>query len=70
MTKINDYHFPALDWDSDGGAVFSTAWFAHDSALEGDGFEPVWGFSCQVVVFGLFMLYHQEAGMFTTIRYV
>jgi hypothetical protein len=20
-----------------------------DSALEGDGFEPVWGFSCQVV---------------------
>jgi hypothetical protein len=52
MTKINDYHFPALDWDSDGGAVFSTAWFAHDSALEGDGFEPVWGFSCQVVVFG------------------
>jgi len=18
MTKINDYHFPALDWDSDG----------------------------------------------------
>jgi hypothetical protein len=24
-----------------------------DSALEGDGFEPVWGFSCQAVVFGL-----------------
>ena len=21
MTKINDYHFPALDWDSDAGAV-------------------------------------------------
>jgi hypothetical protein len=26
--------------------------FAHDSALEGGGFELVWGFSCQVVVFG------------------
>ena len=24
-----------------------------DSLLEGVGFEPVWGFSCQVVVFGL-----------------
>src|SRR5580704_10726269 len=23
-------------------------WFA-DSSLEGDGFEPVWGFSCQAV---------------------
>ena len=28
------------------------AWFALDSPLEGDGFELVWGFSCQVVVFG------------------
>src|SRR6266404_7401839 len=27
--------------------------FAADSPLEGDGFELVWGFSCQVVVFGL-----------------
>jgi hypothetical protein len=27
--------------------------FAPDSPLEGTGFEPVWGFSCQVVVFGL-----------------
>jgi hypothetical protein len=26
--------------------------FALDSSLEGDGFELVWGFSCQVVVFG------------------
>src|SRR6516164_8902888 len=25
-----------------------------DSLLEGDGFELVWGFSCQAVVFGLF----------------
>ena len=25
---------------------------ARDSLLEGTGFEPVWGFSCQVVVFG------------------
>jgi len=24
-----------------------------DSLLEGAGFEPVWGFSCQVVIFGL-----------------
>jgi hypothetical protein len=27
--------------------------FSPDSALEGHGFEPVWGFSCQVVIFGL-----------------
>jgi hypothetical protein len=27
--------------------------FAADSSLERDGFEPVWGFSCQVVIFGL-----------------
>jgi hypothetical protein len=26
--------------------------FAVDSPLEGGGFELVWGFSCQVVVFG------------------
>jgi hypothetical protein len=26
--------------------------FVHDSLLEEAGFEPVWGFSCQVVVFG------------------
>src|SRR5690348_17260260 len=26
-------------------------WFA-DPPLEGNGFEPVWGFFCQVVVFG------------------
>ena len=26
--------------------------FAPDSPLEEAGFEPVWGFSCQVVVFG------------------
>jgi hypothetical protein len=26
--------------------------FARDSLLEGDGFELVWGFSCQVVVLG------------------
>src|SRR5580700_10223584 len=26
--------------------------FARDSPLEGDGFELVWGFSCQVVVLG------------------
>jgi hypothetical protein len=27
--------------------------FAQDSPLEGAGFELVWGFSCQVVIFGL-----------------
>ena len=27
-------------------------WFAPDSLLEGDGFELVWGFPCQVVFFG------------------
>jgi hypothetical protein len=27
--------------------------FAPDSPLEGTGFEPVWGFSCQAVIFGL-----------------
>jgi hypothetical protein len=27
--------------------------FARDSPLEEAGFELVWGFSCQVVVFGL-----------------
>jgi hypothetical protein len=26
--------------------------FVTDSPLEGDGFELVWGFSCQVVVLG------------------
>jgi len=25
--------------------------FARDSPLEGEGFEPVWGFSCQAVIF-------------------
>ena len=28
------------------------AWFAADSPLEEAGFEPVWGFSCQVGIFG------------------
>jgi hypothetical protein len=26
--------------------------FARDSSLEGEGFEPVWGFSCQGGCFG------------------
>src|SRR6267143_1460984 len=34
-----------------GGRVASR--FVPDSPLEGVGFELVWGFSCQVVVFGL-----------------
>src|SRR6516162_6619920 len=28
-----------------------------DSLLEGDGFELVWGFSCQAVVFGFFWFF-------------
>ena len=28
-----------------------------DSPLEGDGFEPVWGFCCQVVVSGLWLVF-------------
>ncbi len=31
--------------------------FALDSPLEGAGFELVWGFSCQVVVFGLLQFF-------------
>jgi hypothetical protein len=31
--------------------------FATDSSLEGEGFEPVWGFSCQAVVSGCFRLF-------------
>jgi hypothetical protein len=34
-------------------------WFA-DSPLEGGGFEPVWGFSCQVVVSGLWPVFCSE----------
>ena len=33
-------------------AMIEEVRFAEDSPLEGDGFELVWGFSCQVVVFG------------------
>jgi hypothetical protein len=31
-----------------------------DSALEQAGFEPVWGFSCQVVVSGLWPVFCSE----------
>jgi hypothetical protein len=31
--------------------------FALDSPVEGSGFELVWGFSCQVVVFGLLQFF-------------
>ena len=36
-----------------GKAAFAQIKFATDSPLEGTGFELVWGFSCQVVPFGL-----------------
>jgi hypothetical protein len=35
------------------GRARHPARFARDSPLEGDGFELVWGFPCQVVFFGL-----------------
>jgi hypothetical protein len=34
-------------------------WFA-DSSLEGDGFEPVWGFSCQAVVWVVLTVFCSE----------
>ena len=34
--------------------------FAEDSPLEGSGFELVWGFSCQVVIFGLWSVLCSE----------
>ena len=37
----------------DLGYLGSRVRFVPDSAQEGDGFELVWGFSCQVVVLGL-----------------
>src|SRR5438270_14048199 len=51
-------------------ALSHRIWFAADSPLEGDGFEPVWGFSCQVVIFGLLAVLCSEvcpgkAGMFS-----
>ena len=36
--------------------------FASDSAQEGTGFELVWGFSCQVVLFGLLPVLCSERG--------
>ena len=35
---------------------------ALDSPLEGDGFELVWGFSCQAVIFGLLPVLCSERG--------
>jgi hypothetical protein len=34
--------------------------FVHDSLLEEAGFEPVWGFSCQVVVFVFLPVLYSE----------
>jgi hypothetical protein len=34
--------------------------FAHDSLLEGDGFELVWGFSCQAVVWVVLTVFCSE----------
>ena len=45
--------FVAMDASLISGVQGLRVKFASDSPLEGDGFEPVWGFSCQVVVFGL-----------------
>jgi hypothetical protein len=35
------------------GEMLQEIGFALDSLLEETGFEPVWGFFCQVVIFGL-----------------
>ena len=40
----------ADEWSA--AAMIQEIEFAPDSPLEGDGFELVWGFSCQVVVLG------------------
>ena len=50
--------------------LFPRIKFALDSLLEGGGFELVWGFSCQVVFFGLLPVLCSEvcpgkAGMFS-----
>src|SRR5271169_1122096 len=37
--------------------MFLKVRFAQDSPLEESGFELVWGFSCQVVVFGLLQFF-------------
>jgi hypothetical protein len=36
--------------------------FVADSSLEEDGFELVWGFSCQVIIFGLLPVLCSEQG--------
>jgi hypothetical protein len=45
--------------DPGGGGALVSVWdkFAVDSPLEESGFELVWGFSCQVVVFGLLQFF-------------
>ena len=43
-------------------AECSRVGFAADLPLEGDGFEPVWGFSCQVVVFWFLPVLCSELG--------
>jgi hypothetical protein len=42
-----------LDGDRAAPGLIEEVRFAEDSPLEGAGFEPVWGFFCQVVIFGL-----------------
>jgi hypothetical protein len=37
------------------GALIEEIRFAGDSPVEGDGFELVWGFSCQAVIFWLLL---------------
>ena len=41
---------------------------SHDSLLEGTGFEPVWGFSCQAVVFGFLSVLCSEPFFVPSLR--
>ena len=54
-----DFLVGAFSWN----AALRNRWFA-DSLLQGSGFEPVWGFSCQVVFWfvGGSLYYHARSG--------
>jgi hypothetical protein len=53
LTKFEGTESETLQIGKGFGTTPSIEWnlprFVGDSSLEGDGFEPVWGFSCQVM---------------------
>jgi hypothetical protein len=53
---------PALIYSRGSMAPWYFFRFAADSPLEGDGFELVWGFSCQAVVLGCVLSFLFGAG--------